>query len=141
MVSGRSLKFLNSLSLFFFIFYAISPLCYILSGSGNVPHTVSMFSNNARPFYWELVFSKLAAVDDDKNSNSAIKILFRKKQATIPDSSDFRTGPSRDNASITGAHLAHSFCSLRSSRVYLSSAKCLGGFLFSYSGLSPPFQT
>ncbi len=141
MTSGKKVKYFSSLFLFFFLFYAISPLCYTLAGSGDFADAASIVSGGFRLFSWDLVFSKLAAKENTGNANPAFKVLFRKKQATIPDSSVLKTGPSKDNASMADSHFTPSPRTLHSSRVYLNSAKCLGGFLFSYSGLSPPFQT
>ncbi len=140
MTSGRNVKCFSSLFLSFFLFYAISPLSYTLAGNGDSTDAGSIVSGGFRLFSWELVFSRLASKENSENGNSAFKVLFRKKRATIPDSPVLKTGPSKDNASIVDSHFTPSPRTLHSSRIAFSSPKCLRGFLFSYSGLSPPFS-
>lgn len=127
----------NFLFLFYFLFYAISPLCYSetqLDNPGAVTRETTHESKSIRLFLWEIIYSKIIQQKDA--SNNTCNIYFIKKARAIL-GSDTITKITREYSAFT----ENTFILLET-QLYITFTLILSslyeGFYPLFSGLSPP---
>ncbi len=87
-----------SLLLFYFAFYAISPLSYTYT-AGKIADSIcgangpSSFQDNLNIFLLEVIFSKMDAKKDADQTDSTARVFLRKARAILPENTNLRSIP------------------------------------------------
>ncbi len=146
MMSRLNKRFFSLFYLFYFLFYAVSPLSYAHTGKlgdieTNVGHKAFVIAQDIHLFVLELAYKEIVLDQASSNPNSPFKILLRKKRAIIPDNTITKADTPKDSVLIAESNISPPPYRVSSLSLACDLPKPVKCFLSLHSGLSPPFSS